>query len=84
MPLKSVNHELTTREREVLTLYDKLFERNGAPPSLKAIGTIMGVYPNTVRHAFLKLEEKGFLKRVKKVVTRTHLAVSPKGKAALL
>lgn len=83
MALKTKNQELTTREKEILALYHKLFERNQAPPTLRAIGAILAVYPNTVRHALISLEEKGFLRKERKVVARTRLAVSPKGKRAI-
>jgi DNA-binding IclR family transcriptional regulator len=81
------NLELTTSERAALVAYDKFQQKHGAPPSLRGLAALLGVYPNAARHLLLNLKEKGYLRgtdteATPRISTR-RLALSAKARRAL-
>ncbi|QCX28508.1 transcriptional repressor LexA [Nocardioides jishulii] len=55
---------LTTRQQLVLTTIQEALETRGYPPSMREIGTAVGLTSSSsVAHQLKTLEEKGFLKR---------------------
>lgn len=56
--------DLTERQTEVLTFLRDFTEENGYPPTLKEIGTHLGIRnPNGTRNHLLALERKGFIEK---------------------
>ncbi len=56
--------ELTARQREVLEFIDAEVRQRGYPPSVREIGTAVGLSSTSTVHAHLAaLQEKGYLRR---------------------
>jgi Mn-dependent DtxR family transcriptional regulator len=77
------NDELTTQERNVLSLWKRHLKEHGAPPSLRAAASELGVFPNTVRYATQRLATRGYMRAEKVTVVGTRLTLSDKGKRAV-
>jgi len=57
-------HQLTDRQRQVLEMIDQSMRDRGYPPSVREIGTAVGLTsPSTVHSHLLSLEKMGFLRR---------------------
>ena len=57
-------HQLTDRQRQVLEMIDQSMRERGYPPSVREIGTAVGLTsPSTVHSHLLSLEKMGFLRR---------------------
>lgn len=55
---------LTTRQRRVLEVIRNSVDRRGYPPSLREIGSAVGLTsPSSVAHQLMMLERKGYLRR---------------------
>ena len=57
---------LTSRQEEILDTLKKLIAKNGYPPTVREIASIMDLNsPATIHFHLLKLEEKGYIKKSK-------------------
>ncbi|MBU5427142.1 LexA repressor [Tissierella pigra] len=55
---------LTERESQVLNIVDNYIKENGYGPSVREIGSMMGLKSSSTVHKYLKnLELKGFIER---------------------
>lgn len=64
MPDRDGGAELTARQRKVLHVIKDSVDRRGYPPSLREIGTAVGLTsPSSVAHQLKMLERKGYLRR---------------------
>ena len=56
--------ELTTRQRQILTMIREWVDRHGYPPTMREIGAAVGLAsPSSVAHQLKVLEEHGHLRR---------------------
>jgi DNA-binding MarR family transcriptional regulator len=74
----SENEELTTSEKHVLRAYRDHVEQYGAAPTLRHLGSLIGVGHNTIYCALQRLEKKGYMQKQK--ITAVRLRLSAKGK----
>lgn len=64
LPERDRGDGLTVRQRRVLEVIRNSVERRGYPPSMREIGTAVGLAsPSSVSHQLAALERKGFLRR---------------------
>jgi repressor LexA len=58
--------KLTERERAALAYIKARIADSGFPPTMQEIALALGSkYPNTARYLILRLEKKGYLRRIK-------------------
>ena len=71
---KNANQELTTSERHALLAYKKHLSKHGAPPSYRALGDALGVYPNAAHYLVRRLIDKGFIEVSVRPITQRRLS----------
>lgn len=59
-----MNSKLTNRQLEVLNLIKRFISTNKIPPTLKELGNVLGMAPQSVQQHVRAIERKGFLKRL--------------------
>ena len=61
---KKTGEELNKREKAILKFIEKQINRNGYPPSVREIGSAVGLKSTATVHGYLsKLQEKGYIKK---------------------
>ncbi len=69
---------LTEKQKKVLSFIDQFTRENGYPPSVREIGTAVGLTSTATVHGYLeRLEKKGYLDRAA-LKTRAMRVVNPK------
>lgn len=74
------NRNLTTTEERALGAYRRLTERDGEPPTVRALGEALGISHTPAHRLIQKLREKGYLSM--KPVTIIRPTLTAKGRKA--
>lgn len=73
------NSNLTSTQEHALSVYRKLTEKLGEPPTVRAFAEALGKSHNTAHQFILRLREKGYLSM--KPVTIVRPKLTAKGRA---
>jgi repressor LexA len=76
--MASPSAELTTRQRQILTMIREWVDRHGYPPTMREIAAAVGLAsPSSVAHQLKVLEEHGHLRRDARGSRAVALSVAP-------